>query len=348
MSDGRVGQLLSANVQLAEIVITAILMFLIGLHADMSVARDVVRTMPNRAAFYSTLVVVIVLVPAVTVIGLLSAPQLPPTTVLGILIVGLLPGGPMANVIALASSANSELNACLTAVEQCWSVGMVAFGLFVVYPLSFDSSQVFNIPFDQLLVSLTRTVLPLAAGMLASAQFSQSQEDVHRRRRFIQIGIFVAFAATVGFGAIAHKTAGGGGVGEAAKAAAQAALPSKATTIAACLFALAINVCGFGLAKFVPSQPAANRRSMILEVGIRDIALALPLITLGLPTLSLTDQARVASSAILSALCCNVTTVLTTLVASHGPCAGCLGDDGPPPPPAKVAEESGEDLHPLV
>ena len=107
------------------------LMFLIGLNTDTTVARQITLASPNREAFACTLAATIVAIPAVSIL-LLRVLAPPAHDTLGMLTIALLPGGPMANVIAVLAGANTDLNACLTATEQCVSVVLVSLGLLVV------------------------------------------------------------------------------------------------------------------------------------------------------------------------------------------------------------------------
>jgi len=234
---------------------------------------------------------------------------------LGMLTIALLPGGPMANVIAVLAGANTDLNACLTATEQCVSVVLVSLGLLVVYPLAFDASQVVHIPWRQLASSLASTVYPLGLGMLASWRISllpavraASDEQKRRWRGRLHVAVLSVFAVTVLSNLFARPDPS-----SASLQGARSVLLPRVTLVASACFALLVLATGAGLACLLPGQPAKNRTSMILEVGIRDIALALPLLTFGLPSLPLAEQLQVLCAALFAAALTNAGTVVVAL-----------------------------------
>ncbi|EOD19453.1 hypothetical protein EMIHUDRAFT_208990 [Emiliania huxleyi CCMP1516] len=263
------------------------LMFLIGLNTDTTVARQITLASPNREAFACTLAATIVAIPAVSIL-LLRVLAPPAHDTLGMLTIALLPGGPMANVIAVLAGANTDLNACLTATEQCVSVVLVSLGLLVVYPLAFDASQVVHIPYRQLASSLASTK--------------------RRWRGRLHVAVLSVFAVTVLSNLFARPDPS-----SASLQGARSVLLPRVTLVASACFALLVLATGAGLACLLPGQPAKNRTSMILEVGIRDIALALPLLTFGLPSLPLAEQLQVLCAALFAAALTNAGTVVVAL-----------------------------------
>ena len=330
--------------------IVASLMFFIGFTGDTEVALEVASRSPDREAFAWTLGMTLVGVPTLTVLALQSAPDIPPAGVLGVFIVSLLPGGPAANVIAICSHANRELNMCLTIIEQSLSLIMLTVGLLFVYPVAFDASQRFALPFGDLVGSLSSTVVPMLAGMLVSHGWSrsawvQSRSEDQKQwiTRMSRITAVVAFAV-VGTGLLLQRLQGEGGSYSIDDLTQMVTdwVPTPTTLLAACLFALACILCAAAVALMLPGQPLANRKSIVLEIGIRDFSLAFPLITLGLPHLPLAEQGKILLAAAVAAVVANSGVILCAFATARICCVseGTRERLPPPPTPAKLHNRS--------
>lgn len=166
---------------------------------------------------------------------------------------------------------------------------------------------------------------------LLPAVRAASDEQKRRWRVRLHVAVLSVFAVTVLSNLFARPDPS-----SASLQGARSVLLPRVTLVASACFALLVLATGAGLACLLPGQPAKNRTSMILEVprlggreavrasppsppplraqvGIRDIALALPLLTFGLPSLPLAEQLQVLCAALFAAALTNAGTVVVAL-----------------------------------
>ena len=114
----------------ADLPIAAIVLA-IGFHTEAARIGAVLKDRQTRAAFCATLLTTLLIVPLIAISAVWIVPHVPPEGVIGILTVALLPGGPLANILAVAVGANSELNVTLTVAEMILSTALLPLGLLL-------------------------------------------------------------------------------------------------------------------------------------------------------------------------------------------------------------------------
>ena len=127
-------------------------------------------------------------------------PDVPPEGVLGILTISLIPGGPLANIVAVLIGANSELNVVLTSTEMLLCTVMLPIGLLWVYPHTFSTQQVIKVPYTEMLYGMMLVLPPLLLGLvLGEGVVRHTEPATHawHRRRVFQLIILIAAIAYV-------------------------------------------------------------------------------------------------------------------------------------------------------
>ena len=147
----------------------ALIMLAIGFHTETSKLTSVLSSRHDCAAFYSTLLSTVLLVPCAAFAIALWSPGLSAESVHGIVIVSiLLPGGPLANIAAVITGANKELNVLLTSVEMVLSGLLVPVGLLIVLPHIVASGQLIRVPYAEQAHGIAIVVVPLLVGLCLS------------------------------------------------------------------------------------------------------------------------------------------------------------------------------------
>ena len=300
----------------------ALIMLAIGWKADTTEMGSVLNgdSSPNRIAFLATIGSTLLLIPSVAFAIVSSTPGLSAEAVLGIVVVSLLPGGPLSNVAALVVGANKELNMLLTSVEMVLSGGLVPLGLLIVLPRVVDAHQVISVPYGEQVHGILLIVVPLLAGILASyiaagCCFAGVKRPVFRALVLCAVVLVVAAKMT----------------GHAEESIFLQALPliravhrpPLVTVIAALQFGCITVAWSFALGMLLPSQPLPNRMSICLEVGVRDLTFGLVIAIAGLPSLAAPERANVVIAVLIAWATCNfgvVTVALLTCICSGGLC----------------------------
>jgi predicted Na+-dependent transporter len=299
------------------IYVTGGIMFLVGLNTHTANFRSlVVRGSADHSALVTTLLSTMVIIPTIAT-AVLSSVSLPTPAVLGIMITALCPGGPMANIFAALVGANVELNATLTACEQMLSGLLLPFGLLYVLPAAVDLQDAIQVPYEELVKGISFVVLPLVSGIIIShcldACMDAAAKQLLIRRLLVAIALMVALLVVGGAIFIQLPIASANVTSKAEAAVSEVAefiIPSAATFRAASYFGIITVAWGVCLGYLLPRQPAANRSSIVLEVGIRDLGMMLPIITFGLSSSGVAFQTQVLSASICAFLWTNLGSVI--------------------------------------
>lgn len=332
------------------------ILFFVGMIADVWVGLSVlVYGTRNFEAYVATLASNVLLLPAYAVLVLRALSSVPAASALGIYVAVLAPGGPIANIFAVACSANSELNIVLTASEQLASVLMMPFGVIIVMPAALSATQILEVPRDELAKSVLMMVTPLLFGVLCggllekwaawwlpSARWHcQIAPRVFKRRIGVSgflcavAWLALAIIGTTGLvelpwmsaesevadDAAASLTAGvkelRAELAEGGMALLRELLPAESLH-AILLVALGFLGWGHALGGLVlPAQPAANRTSIMLEICVRDLGLLLSILTFGLPaSLPLLQRLSATLSALAVTLATNLGVLLVLALAA--------------------------------
>lgn len=286
-----------------------LLMFTIGLNTSPGNFQPLFAGCgsPDFTAFLASIASTLFLIPLLAVAVCLTV-QPPEAGILGIVIMSLLPGGPYANICAIVSRANKELNASLTTIEQLMSGLLLPFGLLVIVPATFDAQEISRVPYSELVHSILLVIFPLLFGILGSFAWG-----VEKPVRAVRIGILLAII----FMGIATRFSTVEGTNEPlshmVRNALLAATPPSSTVLAAILFGVGTVIWGAALGWLIlPSQPIQNRNSILLEVAVRDLSVFVPITVLGLAATGYEFQMRVITA---GAIVFFATNILSTVVA---------------------------------
>jgi predicted Na+-dependent transporter len=288
--------------------LSIILLLFVGLNTE---STNFAMLHPRRGwtlmlvAYASTLLSTLVIVPLFAFITVRYA-DISEGSALGIITAALCPGGAMANVFAVMGGANSELNAVLTATEQVASGALVPFGLLVVVPLTIDAPTIQSLPYSALAEGVGMVVIPMILGIMLSYAWGGRRPAQAIRWSVLALFFLVVVNASVrpcssGFydedghvrGSSMFTDAGSSAGAQASYGSAEG--PLDPLTLRACvLFGVGALLWGVALALMLPDQSSANRNSIILEVGVRDMAMVAPIIIVSFRSLGGETQARAA------------------------------------------------------
>ena len=296
----------------------ALMMAAIGFHADTSKIGLALYDRQNSQAFFATLLSTTLVVPSAAIAVVTCLPDLPAEAVLGIFIVSLIPGGPLANIAAIVTGANKELNILLTSCEMLLSAVLVPVGLMVVLPHVVSTSQLIEVPFAEQIHGIALVVVPLVLGVLLNLIVGQEPTQalvcgLDPRRLVLRALAFSAltFIAVAKFTHLEQDSI----FVQAIPLIRAVSLPPLTSVYAAMLFGCVTVGWSFLLGLLIPAQPLANRISMCLEVGVRDLTFGLVIAMTGLPSLLASQRADVVIAVLLAWGTCNWGVVIVALVA---------------------------------
>lgn len=284
----------------------ALLMLAIGFHSEAASIAGILRDPKNRVAYITTLLSTALLIPAAAFMTVAITPRLPPEGVLGILIVALVPGGPLSNIAAVIAGANVELNILLTSTEMVISAALLPIGLLVIYPRIVDHSQVVDVPYADQVRGISLVVVPLLLGIACSAVVGAASATWRCTvaKRPIILTLALCVLATVSIA----KLRGGDSasvIEQVIPLLAAARLPPVSTAVAAMTFGGLTVAWSVALGRLLPEQPLANRISIGLECGVRDLTYSLVVAMVGLPSLSLDARAQAVIAVFMAWATCN-------------------------------------------
>lgn len=309
----------------------AVIVLAIGFHTEAARIGAVLKDRQTRAAFCATLLTTLLIVPLIAISAVWIVPHVPPEGVIGILTVALLPGGPLANILAVAVGANSELNVTLTVAEMILSTALLPLGLLVVMPRVLGAEQVIRVPFSEMVHGIALVLGPMLTGVAASS-LTRLEGLTAARRRVVKRRIFRLLLLLALLLAIAvwrlHTSGPPPLSAQLTELLRSAELPPDATLLAAPLFGVATVAWCCLLGWTMPAQPTPNRISICLEVGTRDLTIALVIALVGLPSLPAPQRAQVALAVLLAWATCNGGVALSgfLMCALSGPV--CYADAG--------------------
>ena len=285
----------------------------IGFHTEAGEIGSVLTDPANRAAFAATLASTMFLVPFVAFTVVTLTPGLSAEAVLGIVTVSLLPGGPLANIAAIVTGANKALNVLLTSTEMVLSSLLVPLGLLFVLPRVVDASQIIQVPFAEQAHGILIVVAPLLGGIGMSHAVGSPAGAVGVRRSVFRLLVLCAVVVVV-----AAKLTGQAEASiffQAIPLLRATSQPPLATVAAAVAFGCITVAWSLALGLlFMPSQSRANRISICLEVGVRDLTFGLVIAVAGLPSLAMHERANVVVAVLIAWATCNLGVVVVALV----------------------------------
>jgi BASS family bile acid:Na+ symporter len=237
-------------------VVVFLIMLAMGLTLQLSNFRAVVS---QPQAFVIGLVGQMLLLPVVGIfISAVLSP--PPEIAIGILLLAASPGGVTSNAIAFAARADLALSVALTATTSL----LVAFSLplWAAYALEqFDQGDV-KIEFP-LMRSVTQlallTVLPVVLGILVNRVVGQPQESVLRFLRWLAVSLVCFLAASSAYYNIDHFLAS----------------DTVFVLISYCLLLMTVSMSAAALAARVAKLSAKQGKTIIIEVGVQNVAITL-------------------------------------------------------------------------
>lgn len=313
----------------------ALLMAAVGFNSEAAKLTEVWPNRSNRIAFCATLLSTMLVIPSAAFLIVTTVPDLSAEAVLGVVVVSLIPGGPLSNIAAIVTGANKELNMLLTSFEMCMSALLVPIGLLLVLPRVVDSEQQFiQVPYAEQLHGISLVVVPLLFGIFMSHCVGTDMPPSTGRsvRRYV----FRALLCSAFVVVIIAKVTGRAQQSlflQVIPLLRAVSLPPEATVVAAVGFGCATVAWSIALGLLLPDQPLANRISICLEVGVRDLTFGLVIATVGLPSLSAPERAKVVVAVLLSWMTCNLGVVVCALLfcLRAGPRAGhpARGPGGP-------------------
>ena len=224
--------------------------------------------------------------------------ELSEAAVLGIMIMSCTPGGAYSNVLSRVAGANSALNASLTIAEALTAIMLLPFGLFVLLPrVGTGSSQVHGLPVKQVAASLLSVLLPLGLGICAAP----TCERVARIRRVLVFVNTLLVVLVIAFIVVTLVLNG------APPVSSTAVLVVSLNQIVGITLAICLGVCS--------RQPLPNVISLVLELNVRDLAMANSVIMVGFSSLPFSFRVEACGTCALYGLMWNQGFMLTSLVA---------------------------------
>ena len=303
----------------------SLLCLAIGTRCEMGNLKAVVGNPDHRRALVGTLLSTLLLLPACALAILKVVPDVPPEGVLGILTISLIPGGPLANIVAVLIGAKSELNVVLTSTEMLLCTVMLPIGLLWVYPHTFSTQQVIKVPYTEMLYGMMLVLPPLLLGLvLGEGVVRHTEPATHawRRRRVFQLIILIAAIAYVADRQLEPDRQEASILSQIPDIVQAGSVP-PATAVAAVAVGVVTVAWSIGLGYLVPGQSRANRMSICLEVGVRDVTIALAVALAGLPSLSARQRAHVSQAVLITWGACNGGVVVGAYVMAL--CHACNG-----------------------
>lgn len=226
---------------------------------------NIFRTQGNRQDFVAYVLVLLVTAFVQPVVGTaivaLAQPQLSPAASLALIIVTCCPGGSFSNIISYVAGANVPLNAALTMSEVLLSFVLVPVGLLVVLPHLLEGrAEAHAVPFGPMVAALLQLFVPLSVGI---AMAPRAQRHTRLVRRCGKVLVSLVCVYVIVFLVVAGP-------------------PPVALLSIECV--AAFTAAGVVIALVVGAaarQPQPNRISMLLEINVRDSAMAQAILFIG-------------------------------------------------------------------
>ncbi|XP_070541616.1 ileal sodium/bile acid cotransporter-like [Ptychodera flava] len=203
-----------------------------------------------------------VILPAIAY-GLAIALDMEPTYAVGLIVQCTAPGGSVSNMLAYFAKGNISLSVCLTTFSTLLAVGTMPLNLFVYGRKWTDAAQI-AIPYLNVVISLILTLVPTAFGLLLKYKLPKYID------RITQV------CSVVGTSLIL--------IGIALRAYIQPGIFLNSWQIWVLVSCLPIigGLIGFAASSII-CQPCSNRRTIGIETGCQNVALALNVINTSFP-----------------------------------------------------------------
>ncbi|XP_070562069.1 ileal sodium/bile acid cotransporter-like [Ptychodera flava] len=208
--------------------------------------------------------------------GLALLSKMSPSYAIGLLVQCSSPGGTASNILSYFADGNMSLSVCLTTFSTLLAVGFMPLNLFLYGRTWTDAADV-AIPYMTVVISLAMTLIPAAFGLLLKYKIPKYITRITQVCSVIgTITIFVGIGIRAYIQPATFRNSW------------------EIWLLVACLPLTGLTV-GF-IASSVICQPCTNRRTIGIETGCQNIALALSVINTSFPPSTQRSMMQVISS----------------------------------------------------
>ena len=215
-----------------------------------------------------------------------------------ILVVSCTPGGAFSNIISHLVGANVALNAALTMAETLMSTALVPFGLIVLLPhvrTGASTQDTIRVPVKHIIGAILSVVAPLSSGIMVASRCHRCKQATRWLAALNALLIVVFIIVSIGVAGVPPISA-------------MSILVVSLNELIGIAIATVLAVC--------TRQPLSNAISLVLEINVRDLAMANAVIMIGFASRPLAFRLEAAALGFVYMVIWNQAIMVTALLTS--------------------------------